>query len=114
MMNWQPARPPGLPSKSAIADTLMTSGKAAGTNVPASDGAVASASHEHDARRVGRADRRVERVVGARAPGPRVAPAHVGDVDVVGRVGVGVEVDHVVDPAQDERLGAVAGVVERP
>src|SRR5207247_6993361 len=30
MTNWQPASPPGSPSKSVIAETVMTSGKAAG------------------------------------------------------------------------------------
>ena len=54
----------------------------------------------------------MERIVQAVAPGACLAPAHRCDVDVVGRIGVGVETDHLVEPAQDQRLGRVARVVE--
>ena len=73
---------------------------------------VSGPTDEHDPEGVSRADRRMERVIDARAPLPRVAPTHVGDIDVVGRARVGIEGDDPVHAAQDERLGAIAGVVE--
>ena len=109
--NPQPASPPGWPSKSERAETLITSGKAAGTKSPASRRRCRR-RRRGDRPMLGRGRSRRAARRSRSAPGAVLAPAHARDVDVVGRVAVRVEGRRAVERAERQRLRRVPGVVE--
>src|SRR5262249_55613348 len=83
-----------------------------GNEVPGVEGVIATPGNGDCPAGFRAADGARRAAGGPAAPRGRPAPAHVDDVDVVRRVGIGVEVDDVIEGAERERLRRVPLVIK--